>query len=333
MILPDVPALVLAPMDRLSDAPMRAVQGEIGAYTFAVAEFIRISANVPGPAVFHRVVPELCAGGTTPSGLPVYVQILGGHPGRMAESALVACEAGAAAIDINFGCPAPTVNNHDGGAALLKHPRRLREIVRAVRDAVPPHIPVSAKLRLGWDSVDDIFENAQMAAEGGANWLTIHGRTREQGYRPPALWKPIGIVRSQVDIPVVANGDIWSLDDFRRCRDETGSLHFMLGRGGLGNPFLSHQIAGELGILKESQKQRAAEAVDALKTPLDWRTYLRLLIAASEPRERISQTRHSHFLVQRLKQWLKIATLCGNFSDFDAIKRAESVEELFTLLP
>ena len=106
----------------------------------------------------------------------------------MAESALVACRAGAKAIDVNFGCPAPTVNRHDGGATLLKHPRRIREIIAAIRAALPPDIPVSAKLRLGWDSLEAIDENADMAAEGGAAWITIHGRTRIQGYRPPAYW-------------------------------------------------------------------------------------------------------------------------------------------------
>lgn len=329
----DLPAVVLAPMEGLSDAPMRAVQGDIGAFTYAVAEFVRISSNVPGRAVFHRMVPELCEGAKTPGGLPVQVQLLGGHPGRMAQAAVVACEAGATAIDINFGCPAATVNNHDGGASLLKHPLRLREIVRAVRDAVPPAIPVSAKLRLGWDSPDAIFENAQRVAEGGADWLTIHGRTREQCYRPPVLWKPIGVVREQVDIPVVANGDIWTLADFRRCREETGCTRFMLGRGGLADPFLSHQIAAELGIPAKTGEAGAAPSNAENRPPLlDWRPYLRRLIAASEAYGLNSPERPTRYLIQRLKQWLRIANLCGNCPAFDAVKRTESVEELFALL-
>src|SRR5207248_8564004 len=96
---------------------------------------------------------------------------------------------------LNFGCPAKTVNRHDGGATLLKYPQRIRDIVRAVRAAVPGHVPVSAKMRLGWDSIDPIEENAAMAAEGGASWLTIHGRTRLAGYAPPIFWRPIGRVR------------------------------------------------------------------------------------------------------------------------------------------
>ena len=173
------------------------------------------------------------------------VQLLGGDAGRLAAAAVRAHECGAAAVDLNFGCPAKTVNRHDGGATLLKYPGRIREIVAAVRAALPPHVPVSAKLRLGWDTIDAIDENAGMAAEGGAAWITIHGRTRFAGYAPPIFWKPIGRVRERLGIPVVANGDIWTVDDFRRCRDETGCRHFMLGRGALANPRLP--LAGGAG--------------------------------------------------------------------------------------
>ena len=321
MIIADTPAIVLAPMEGLTDAPMREVQGRLGAFTYSVAEFFRISGNVPSRSAFYRSVPELRRGARTNGGLSVQVQLLGGHPGRMGESALNACLAGAKAIDINFGCPAPTVNNHDGGASLLKYPKRIREIVAAVREAVPAEIPVSAKLRLGWDTTDAIFENAAMAAEGGASWLTIHARTREQGYRPPVRWEPLRIVRENLNIPIVANGDIWTMDEFRRCREETGCLHFMLGRGALGNPSLSHHIAGELGIIvREGVAPSLPE--DGV---LDWRPYLQQLIQVIEA----EPGRPSRYLVRRIKQWLKIADLCGNFAGFDAIKRAESVEEIF----
>lgn len=319
MIVPGVPAVVLAPMEGLTDAPMRAVQGECGAFSFAVSEFLRVSGEVPPRKVFYRHVPELHHDAKTPTGLPVHVQLLGGHPERMAQSALVACQAGARAIDINFGCPAPTVNRHDGGATLLKHPARIREIVAAVRGAIPRDVPVSAKLRLGWDSPDAIFENAAMAAEGGAAWLTIHGRTREQGYRPPALWRPIGLVRKVVGIPVVANGDLWSVADFRRCQAETGCDHFMLGRGALANPFLSHQIAGELGI----EKERAATP----GTALDWCPLLQRLVQHMDEQERSPGQ-----IVCRLKQWLKIASLYGDFALFESIKRAQSVDEILVIV-
>ena len=197
MLDPKIPALILAPMDGLTDAPMRAVQGDIGAFTFSVAEFVRISVNVPSKQVFHREVPELLNGGRTTNGLPVHVQLLGGHAGRMAEAAVVACEAGAKAIDINFGCPSPTVNGHDGGASLLRHPLRIREVVAAIRDAVPQGDSRigEAAARLGFHP--RIFTtNAEMAAEGGASPPdNPRPAPASKAYKPPVFWKPIGIVR------------------------------------------------------------------------------------------------------------------------------------------
>jgi len=308
-------------MDGLTDAPMRAVQGQAGAFTFSVSEFLRISWDTISKRGCIRHVPELLNGGLTPTGLPVQVQILGGDPHHMASSALVACKAGAKAIDINFGCPSPTVNRNDGGSTLLKYPIRIREIVRAIRDEVPDNIPVSAKLRLGWDDMDAILENADMAAEGGASWITIHGRTRDQRYTPPAYWEPIGEVRKRLNIPVVANGDIWSIDDFLRCRDITGCQHFMLGRGALANPLLSHQVAYELGLIPEKPTERMTPA-------FDWLPYLNLLVHYSESIE----GRGGNRMLCRLKQWLMLASRHGCFLGFNEVKRLESTDELLAVI-
>ncbi len=314
-------------MQGLTDAPMRAYQSDCGAFTFAVSEFLRVSTEVPPRRQFVRHVPELLHGGRTPGGLPVQVQLLGGDPGRMAASAIVAVKAGARAIDINFGCPAPTVNRHDGGAAILKSPARVEAIVAAIRAALPPDIPVSAKLRLGWDNSDDIFENAARAAAGGAAWITIHGRTKMQGYAPPADWTRIGMVREQLDIPVVANGDLWTVEDFRRCRDMTGCRHFMIGRGALGNPHLAQQIACELGIARNPCPAESS-------LPIDWAPHLRRLIALTAHIEgqALTDKRSDHFLVCRLKQWLNLASRQGHFDRFESVKRLETTGELFAFL-
>jgi tRNA-dihydrouridine synthase C len=319
MLLSTVPALILAPMEGVTDAPMRALQGATGAFTFAVSEFLRIAHTVPPEHVFLRHIPELRAGGRTPTGLPVQVQLLGGNAGRMAEGAVRVHELGATAIDINFGCPARTVNRHDGGATLLQHPKRIREIVAAVRAALPAEVPVSAKLRLGWDSIDSIHANAEMAAEGGAAWLTIHARTRTQGYAPPVYWAPIGRVRERLGIPVVANGDIWSVEGFRRCREETGCRHFMLGRGALANPLLAHQVAAELGLAG------AKPDADGI---LDWPSQLERLVEWTQQIDGQETQR----ILYRMKQWLKLAATFGTFARFDAIKRARSVAELVASL-
>jgi len=315
MIAPRQPALVLAPMDGITDAPMRDYLGQIGAFTFAVSEFIRVSGEVLPPKTFLREVPELLAGAKTRSGLPVQVQILGGDPDRVAQSAVNAVRAGATAIDINFGCPAPTVNRNDGGASLLRFPNRIREIVLATREAVPPSVPVSAKLRLGWDAIEAIHENAQMAFEGGAAWLTIHARTRVQGYKPPVFWPEIRKVRESLPIPIVANGDIWNLDDFRRCREETGCEHFMIGRASLANPALVHQIARELGLPHTDWDG-------------DWASLFDGFVCCARDYYQ-AQTRREVF---RVKQWASLAQQFGEFDQFNAVKRAESVQEFFQLL-
>lgn len=248
LLIPDRPSLILAPMEGVTDAPMREFLTRSGHFDYCVSEFIRVSAHVLPAKVFLRHIPELNTGAFTSSGIPVQVQLLGGDPVLLAESALSAIEAGAIGIDLNFGCPAPTVNRHDGGATLLKYPHRIEAIVRAVRDAVPDKFPVSAKMRLGFDDPSMIDENARRAEQGGASWITIHGRTKTQGYQPPAYWQPIGRVKRALSIPVVANGEIFTLEDFKRCREETGSLHFMIGRGALAVPTLARAIRHELGL-------------------------------------------------------------------------------------
>ena len=310
MIKPNEPALVLAPMDGITDAPMRAFQGLSGAFTYSVTEFLRVSVVALPAKSIRKSVPELASGGRTSTGLPVQLQLLGGDAEKMAQTAQAAVEAGAWGIDINFGCPAPTVNRHDGGASLLKHPTRIREIVGAVRSAVPAEIPVSAKLRLGWESIDDIFVNAEMAAQGGAEWITIHARTRTQGYQPPVFWPHIGAVRKALGIPVLANGDIWTLDDFRQCRDQTGCEHFMIGRSALANPALPYLIASELGIGTNREPVT------------DWNRLFSTLV------EFMTDTSGKHSLM-RLKQWIKLSHRHGEFAGFDELKLARSLPEFF----
>ncbi|MFO0808910.1 MAG: tRNA-dihydrouridine synthase family protein [Gemmataceae bacterium] len=316
-MLPAEPALILAPMEGVTDAPMRAYQGASGAFAFAVSEFLRVAGAVPARHVFLRHVPELEAGCRTPTGLPVQLQLLGGDPGRMAEAAGVAHELGARAVDINFGCPARTVNRHDGGATLLKYPTRIRAIVEAVRATLPADVPVSAKLRLGWDGTDAIDENAAMAAEGGAAWLTVHARTRVQGYAPPVHWAAIGRVRERLGVPVVANGDIHTLDDFRRCREVTGCRHFMLGRGALADPRLPARVANEMRL-----------PCDEPDATIDWPAELQRLVDWS----RATPEQRPDRILYRLKQWLKLATTFGDFAHFDAIKRATSADEVIATL-
>lgn len=320
-------------MEGVTDAPMRAFLSERGGFSFCVSEFLRVSQDIPPPKTFHKHIPELQTGAKTAAGLPVQVQLLGGDPEKMAQAALVAIRCGAKAIDINFGCPAPTVNRHDGGATLLKFPDRIYEIVKTMRDAVPKEYPVSAKLRLGWEAIDDIDRNAEKAAAGGASWITIHGRTKFQGYTPPAYWGPIGRVQRALGIPVVANGEIWTLDDFKRCREQTGSEHFMIGRGALADPSLQYQIARELGI---PLPNHANADEDLSNSPKSWVPLVsRFAELTAAHFERIGKTEKT-YVSRRIKQWFRFVHL--RFAEtpagaaFEQIKRVETLQEMLDIL-
>jgi len=315
------PALILAPMEGVTDAPMRALLSEVSGFTSCVTEFLRVSQSVPGVRVFREHVPELASGCRTPAGVPVQVQLLGGDPDRLAAAAMNAVRAGARSVDLNFGCPVPTVNRHDGGAVLLKCPARLRAIVAAVRTALPREVPVSAKLRLGWDDPSAIHANADHAAEGGASWITVHGRTRAQGYRPPAYWGPIGEVRRRLGIPVVANGDIRTVEDLRRCRDETGCRHFMLGRGAVARPWLAAEAARELGI------PGAGQLAAFGGTPAEWLALVRRFVALAG-----AMGKPPTYAVNRVKQLLRMANHEGRLPWFDSLKRLQSLHDLLAQL-
>jgi tRNA-dihydrouridine synthase C len=312
------PALVLAPMDGVTDALMRRLLTRRMPFSYCVTEFIRVSGLVPPDKTFLLDVPELRHGSRTESGAGVQVQLLGGDPERLAESAVRAVRLGATGIDLNFGCPAPTVNKHDGGATLLKFPDRVERIVATVRAAVPSDIPVSAKLRLGWDDPRAIHGNAERAARSGASWITIHGRTKMQGYTPPAYWEPIGEVRRNLDIPVVANGELWCVEDLRRCQDQSGCEHFMVGRGALAEPGLVKELATTLGIKVCDEHVVRCGGNAAL-----WRPLLVEMVELSR-----SAGENERRTISRVKQWLNYARHKGAVRFFDSLKRLENLDAI-----
>ena len=237
--------LVLAPMEGVMDSLMRAVLTDIGGYDRCVTEFIRVSQTVLPAKVFHRLCPELKNGGRTPSGVPVYLQLLGNNPKLMASNAQVAAKLGAPGIDLNFGCPAKTVNKSCGGAVLLQTPGLLGDICAAVRDAVPASVPVTAKIRLGFEDDSHFEEIVGAAIGGGINELTVHARTRRQAYRPPAHWHRLADVAQQAPITVIANGELWSPADVTRCAELSGCQDFMLARGALCRPNLGVAVKAQ----------------------------------------------------------------------------------------
>lgn len=281
--------LYLAPMEGVIDHYMRDILTRIGGYQHCVTEFVRVVDQTLPKHAFQRICPEIEQGCKTKAGTAVVVQLLGGLPDVMASNAQLAVELGATAIDINFGCPSRFVNRKAGGAVLLKEPERVFQITAAVRQAVPVEIPVSAKIRLGYDSTELAMDNAQAVEAAHASFITVHARTKVDGYQHPARWEWLGRINSLLKISVVANGDINSIDDFLRCREISGCQDFMLGRGAVAQPDLGRQIS-------------AIQTGNTVKA-MPWNEVNALVIKLFEAMKLQPQIK-TQAILGRLKQWL-----------------------------
>ncbi|WP_377156679.1 tRNA dihydrouridine synthase [Roseateles sp. UC29_93] len=280
--------ILLAPMEGLLDHMLRDTLTRVGGVDRCVSEFIRITDRLLPRRVFTRIVPELLHGGRTHAGVPVRAQLLGSDPQCLAENAARLAELDPEGIDLNFGCPAKTVNRHRGGAVLLDEPELVGEIVAAVRRAVPAHLPVSAKMRLGNEDRGRMLECARAIEAAGASELVVHGRTKRDGYKPPAYWDQIAVLREAVGIEVVANGEVWTVEDALRCLEESGCTSLMLGRGMVADPGLALAVRAALG-----------HASGAAALP--WADVIPLMESFFAQVRRNVATRHQ---AGRLKQWL-----------------------------
>ena len=294
--------ILLAPMEGLLDFVLRDILTRIGGVDRCVSEFIRVTNTVLPDRAFIRVVPELLNGGRTFAGVPVRAQLLGSDPACLADNAAALAALGPHGIDLNFGCPAKVVNRHGGGAALLQDPELVAKIVSAVRRAVPAQMPVSAKMRLGFNDDSRAVECALAIAGAGADELVVHARTKADAYRPPAYWHRIEDIRRAVNIPVVANGEIWSVEDALRCREISGCDMLMVGRGMVTDPGLALAIKGAtVGGPAEGTVGGHITIDSAPVEVVTWQSLLpfmadfwRLVCSRLEPRQQAG----------RLKQWL-----------------------------
>jgi tRNA-dihydrouridine synthase C len=281
--------LILAPMEGLADDVLREVLTSTNAYDWCVTEFVRVTSTVLPHSLYLRMSPELMHGSQTASGTCAHVQLLGSYPGMMARNAAHLARLKPAAIDLNFGCPAPLVNRHRGGAALLGEPELLHAIVSAVRTAVPTDIPVTAKMRLGIDDTAYALDCALALEAAGAESLVVHARTKQDGYKPPARWEWLARIREKVALPVIANGEVWTLDDYLNIRTVSGCDDVMLGRGAVADPMLATRI-------------RAAQAgTGEADSTQDWATVCELIARFWLLANRKLAPQHTP---GRLKQWL-----------------------------
>ncbi|WP_201554958.1 tRNA dihydrouridine synthase [Psychrobacter immobilis] len=315
------PVRLLAPMEGLTDPLMRQILTQIASdlgrpYDWSVSEFIRVTQHVLPAHVFYKYVPELRHDAKTASGTPIHVQLLGSEAQLMAENAAYAAALGAPAIDINFGCPAKTVNSHRGGSVLLDEPETMYQIISAVRQAVPVHIPVSAKIRLGYTDTSRMDDIKAAISDSGTDWLTIHARTKTQGYKPPAYWNKIQSFNG-LDIPVIANGEIWNTEHAQNCMTQAGTEHLMLGRGAVTRPDLVARV--DCG---------SDDAMLSAAT-LSWEAMVTHQIRFLE-----GQAKTEVILVGRYKQWL--AMLIKGYSEakvlWDSIKREKNKAAIISAL-
>ena len=303
--------VLLAPMEGVLDSLVRELLSEVNDYDLCVTEFLRVVDQLLPVKSFYRLCPELRNNSRTPSGTRVRLQLLGQHPEWLAENAARAAELGSWGVDLNCGCPSKLVNGSGGGATLLKDPELIYRGAKAMREAVPSHLPVTVKVRLGWDSGERRFEIADAVQQAGASELVVHGRTKEDGYRAEAInWQAIGEIRQRLRIPVVANGDIWDWQSAQACMSATGCDALMIGRGALNVPNLSR-------VVKYNEAPMAWPDVVALL-----QKYTRL--------EKQGDTGLYH--VARIKQWLGYLRKAypqadGLFTDIRALKHSAAIAE------
>lgn len=309
--------LILAPMQGLVDDVMRDLLTRIGGFDECVSEFVRITHTVHSRATWLKYVPEIAHANRTPAGTPCTVQLLGSDAENMAVNALEAVRFGADKIDLNFGCPAPTVNKHKGGAVLLKEPDLIYHIVRTLRQRLPQHIPLTAKMRLGYEDKSLALECASAIENGGACALTVHARTKVEGYEPPAHWEWVRKIRDAVSIPVTANGDVFSLQDYLDIKTVSGCDSVMLGRGAVIRPDLARQI-------KQYENGETVKDTDFAEVS-SWIVQFFDLCLVKEA--------NNKYPVARLKQWLGMMKKEFEqaqilFDRIRAVKEADEVKQI-----
>lgn len=302
--------LLLAPMAGVTDLAFRKICKECGA-GFVEAEM------VSAKAIFYGDDKTISMLNTDGEKRPISMQIFGNEPDVMAYAAEFLNDK-ADIIDINMGCPVPKVAiKSQAGSALLKNPDKIKEIVSAVVKAVS--VPVTVKIRSGWDANSvNAVEVAKVIEEAGASAITVHGRTRAQGYSGNADWNIIKQVKEMVSIPVIGNGDVTSAEKAKEMLDFTGCDAVMIGRGVLGNPWLINECVSylESGIIP--LKPSAREKIEMLK-----RHYQLLVDSTSEKQAILEIRTHALWYIKGMPKSAYIK---------NKICKTKNSEDLFKIL-
>lgn len=252
----------LAPMAGVTDMAYRILAHDLGC-PLCYAEMVSVQ------GIHYRNERTLSMLHTEPGERPIAIQLFGPEPEGVAEGAKYLEDLGTAdIIDFNMGCPAPKIVNNGEGSALMKDPRKAFAILKALRKAV--RLPVTVKMRKGWDEAHvNVVELAKMAEEAGVDAIAVHGRTREQFYSGKADWECIARVKEAVRIPVIANGDVRTVEDLERIRRETACDGVMIGRAAQGNPWIFRQMTEYLRTGKRLPPPTKKERADMILRHLD----------------------------------------------------------------
>jgi tRNA-dihydrouridine synthase B len=254
----DVPVYgdaILAPMDGYSDWPFRSLCSLLGS-AMSYTEFVPAEAIT---RVFERMLPRFTY---EEAERPVVFQIYGDDPDEILKAALQIQELSPDIIDINLGCPARKVANRGAGVGLMRTPLKVAHIFRSLSAAL--QVPLTGKIRLGWEDCRNYPLIARIIEENGGAALAVHGRTKEQAYRGQADWDAIAEVKAAVKIPVIGNGDVKSAADIDRMKSHTGCEAVMIGRAAVGNPWIFSRLDREQvssGMVRQMVRQHMEKNV------------------------------------------------------------------------
>lgn len=251
----------LAPMAGVSEMPFRVIAFEMGA-GLATTELISAKGICYQNERTQRYLKYNCE-----KEVPYSVQLFGGEEKAMAEAAVYAAKLGAQIIDINMGCPVKKVTQTGSGSALLCDLQRAGSLVKSMRSALGDEIPVTAKIRTGWDAQNlNCVEMGMALEDAGCAAVAVHGRTRAQGYSGQADWDMIRELKQRVRMPVIGNGDIQTPEQAKKRLEESGCDAIMIGRGALGNPWIFRELRGGL---KPTAKEKCELVLRHLKEHLE----------------------------------------------------------------